>query len=101
MREVSLKYREEIDRLEREGQELKVKRAEMAVVIENLKSESERMNKENENMMRQLKDMQAEHKQEVKDLEEQLSIKIEENDTRLKKSMDEAIKCHETEAMAQ
>ena len=79
---------------------MKIKIAELNIVIDSHKAENERITRANEELSHNIKETVTHYKEEVFHLEDQLRRKIEENDQRLKSSLDEAIKHHNTETVA-
>jgi hypothetical protein len=51
MREISFKYRQEIDNLQKELHDFKIKVAELNIIVDTQKSDNERLFKENDSLV--------------------------------------------------
>lgn len=87
-REMSLKLREEIETQQKNGQEARIKIAELNILVETLRSEVDRLQKESDGLMYQQREMVESHRRDVQLYEEKLRIKIEENDEKVRHALD-------------
>ena len=71
---MSYKMREEIDRLQQESSGLKLRIAELTLTVGSQKSETDRLTNEYQTLLSDMKNQVHSHKQEVKNLEDQLRL---------------------------